>query len=135
MNIDIQARGFELTTGLREHTLQKLRSAIDWASDEVRTIHVRLSDINGPRGGNDKCCLIHIPIAGKPDVIIQDIENDLYAAIDRATQRVDRVLARKLGRIRAFSRQRFTVESAALHEVSPTEEGKIADLSLYRQLH
>lgn len=135
MIIDIQARGFELTTGLREHTLQKLRGAVAWASDDIRTIHVRLSDINGPRGGNDKCCLIHIPIAGKPDVVIQDIENDLYDAIDRATQRIERVLARKLGRMRTFSRQRFAVEGEALHDTSIAHENNIVDLSTYRQVH
>jgi putative sigma-54 modulation protein len=107
MNIDIQARGFELTEGLREHTMRRLHYAVDWASDEVRTIHVRFSDINGPRGGNDKRCLIHIPIPGKPDVVVQDVESDLYVAIDKAADRMERVLARKLARAREVAHLRF----------------------------
>jgi putative sigma-54 modulation protein len=85
-----------------------LQGAFDWASDEVNTIHVRFSDINGPRGGNDKRCLIHIPIPGKSDVVVQDVESDLYVAIDKATDRMERVLTRKLSKARLISRERLT---------------------------
>lgn len=109
MRINIQARGFELTEGLRQHTERRLQFAIDWASDEVRTVKVRFSDINGPRGGHDKCCTILIPIAGQRDVVIKDIEADLYVAIDRAADRVERTLARKLERVREIAHQRLQV--------------------------
>jgi putative sigma-54 modulation protein len=53
MRIDIQTSGFKLTGGLREHTERRLRFALSWAVHDVRKVVVRLSDINGPRGGND----------------------------------------------------------------------------------
>ena len=109
MRINIQARGFELTEGLRQHTERRLQFAIDWASDEVRTVKVRFSDINGPRGGQDKCCTIQIPIAGQRDVIIKDTEADLYVAIDRAADRIERSLSRKLERVREVQHQRMLV--------------------------
>ncbi len=113
MRIDIQARGFELTDGLREHTERRLQFAIDWASDNVRTVKVRFSDINGPRGGNDKRCIIQIPISGKPDVVIEDTESDLYVAIDRASDRLENTLARTLGRLREHHHERITVDALA----------------------
>lgn len=109
MRINIQARGFELTESLRQHTERRLQFAIDWASDEVRTVKVRFSDVNGPRGGNDKCCMIQIPIAGQHDVVIKDIEADLYVAIDRAAERIERSLSRKLERVREVQHQRLLV--------------------------
>ena len=109
MRINIQARGFELTEGLRQHTERRLQFAIDWAGDEVRTVNVRFSDINGPRGGNDKRCTIQIPIAGQNDVLIEDTEADLYVAIDRAADRAEQTLARKLERTREHKHQRFNV--------------------------
>lgn len=49
MRIDIQARGFDLTEGLREHTVRRLQFALGWSYHDVRSVSVRLFDINGPR--------------------------------------------------------------------------------------
>ncbi len=100
MRIEIQTRGFELTDGLREHTERRLQFALNWASHDVRKVVVRLSDINGPRGGNDKRCRIQIPLSRTPDIVIEDTESDLYVAIDRAADRAERSLARRLERQR-----------------------------------
>ncbi|MDI6745836.1 MAG: HPF/RaiA family ribosome-associated protein [Rhodocyclaceae bacterium] len=100
MHIEIQTNGFDLTEGLREHTERRLRFALSWASHDVRKIAVRLFDINGPRGGNDKRCRIQIPLPGTPDVMIEDTEPDLYIAIDRAADRAERAVARRLERQR-----------------------------------
>jgi putative sigma-54 modulation protein len=131
MNINIQARGFELTEGLREHTQRRLKGAFDWASDEVNTIHVRFSDINGPRGGNDKRCLIHIPIPGKTDVVVQDVESDLYLAIDKAADRMERVLARKLAKAKLISRERFTPDD----ELASDQRAKDGDDGIFPFQH
>ena len=100
MNIRIQARGFDLTEGLQMHALRRIRFALDWARHDVRIVDVRLSDVNGPRGGIDKACQIRIPLAGHPLIVVEDIDADLYAAIDRAAGRCERTLARRLGRHR-----------------------------------
>jgi ribosomal subunit interface protein len=110
MRIDIQARGFELTEALRAHTERRLQFALSWASYGVRTVTVRLSDINGPRGGNDKRCRIQIPIPGGQDVVVDDIEADLYTAIDRATDRTERTVARRLERLREHHHARLDIE-------------------------
>ena len=98
MRIDIQTSGFKLTDGLRAHAERRLQFALSWALHDVRKVVVRLSDINGPRGGNDKRCLIQIPVPGGPDVVIEDTEPDLYVAIDRAVDRIERTVARRMER-------------------------------------
>ena len=100
MRIEIQTRGFELTEGLREHAERRLQFALSWAASEVRAVRVCLFDVNGPRGGNDKRCRIQIPLSGSPNVVVEDAEADLYVAIDRAADRVERTMARRLGRLR-----------------------------------
>ncbi len=112
MRIDIQSRGFDLTEGLREHTERRLQFALNWASHDVRSVSVRLFDINGPRGGNDKRCRIQIPISGGQDVVIEDTESDLHVAIDRAADRTERSLARRLQRLREHRHERITTEEA-----------------------
>lgn len=106
MRIDIQANDFELTDALREHTERRLQFALSWAGNDVRKIVVRLSDINGPRGGKDKRCAIQIPMPRAQDVLIEDTESDMYVAIDRAVDRAERTLARKLERLHEHRHQR-----------------------------
>jgi putative sigma-54 modulation protein len=117
MRIDIQARGFELTAGLRDHTVRRLHFAFSWASGGVRRIIVRLSDINGPRGGNDKRCRIQIPLAGGQDVVIEDTEADLYVAIDCAANRAERTVARRLQRLRAHQHDRISTQDPTESQV------------------
>lgn len=98
MHIDIRAQGFELSPALREHTERRLGFALSWATYDVRKVAVRLYDINGPRGGEDKCCRIQIALPGTSDIVIEDTESDLYFAINRAVDRAERSLARRLER-------------------------------------
>lgn len=102
MHINIQARGFALTNGLREHAERRLQFALGWADEHLRQVSVRLSDENGPRGGEDKRCRIQITFRGAPSVVISDIEADLYVAIDRAADRAGRSVARRLERQRDY---------------------------------
>ena len=98
MKIDIRARGFELTEGLRQHAERRLNFALAWASHDIRKVSVCLFDVNGPRGGEDKCCRIQVALPKAQDVVIEDTEADLYLAIDRAAERLENSVARRLER-------------------------------------
>lgn len=102
MNIQIHAQDFSLTEGLREHVARRLAYALNHGVASVSRVIVRLSDVNGPRGGVDKRCGIEIRIKGTAAVAIEDTEADLYVAIDRATERAGRTLDRRLARRREF---------------------------------
>ena len=113
MQIVIQARGFDLSAGLREHVERRLHFALDWAQYHVSRIVVSLSDIHGPRGGEDKRCQIRVAMDGAPEVAIDDTESDLYLAIDRAVDRVGRTLSRRLARQREHRHDRLGVARSA----------------------
>lgn len=103
MQMDIQSQGFSLTEGLNNYVEKRLAYGLSRGDNAITRINVRLSDINGPRGGADKRCLIEMRIKGQPSVVIEDTEVDLYVAIDRATERAGRTLARRLARQREFA--------------------------------
>lgn len=105
MQIEIEARNFPLTQALRSHAERRLRSALTCCGDHIRRVAVRLSDVNGPRGGADKRCRLQVVPADLPDVVVEDVEADLYVAIDRATDRAGRTLVRKIERRRTLLRQ------------------------------
>jgi len=104
MHIDIQAQSFSLTEALHAYVERRLSFIISAGDSAIQSIAVRLCDINGPRGGADKCCRIHIVLAQTLDIVIEDTELNLYAAIDRASGRAGRTLCRRLARQRDRSR-------------------------------
>lgn len=100
MQIDIQSLGFSLTPALSDYAGKRIDYSLSFASDRVTRLVMRLSDINGRRGGNDKRCLLELRLKGASDIVIEDVEEDLYAAIDRATERARRALVRRLEQAR-----------------------------------
>ena len=98
MKPNIQARGFILTESIRKYMELRLAYAVSFANDSIQRVTVHLSDINGPRGGDDKRCQLVFTLKGLPSVVIEDTESNLYVAIDRAVDRAGRTLARQLER-------------------------------------
>lgn len=101
--MDVQSQGFPLTDGLRDYLMKRLAYGLNHGDESITRVTVRLSDINGPRGGADKRCLIEVRLKAAPAVVIEDTEADLYVAIDRAAERAGRTLARRLARQREFA--------------------------------
>ena len=98
MQIDIQARHFSLTESLRNHAERRLRFTLTSFDEYIFKVVMRLSDINGPRGGKDKRCHLQVILSGLPDIVIEDTEADMYIAIDRAISRAGRSVKRKIDR-------------------------------------
>lgn len=98
MQIQIHSDDFELTDGLRDHIVKRLAYSLNHGRDSVSRIVVRLSDVNGPRGGIDKRCAIEVRLKGATAITIDDTQTDLYVAIDRAAERTGRNLDRRISR-------------------------------------
>lgn len=100
MKIDIQTKGFSLTAALSAHVRRRLQSALEIRDRHIIGARVRLSDINGPRGGIDKRCQFSIEVAGAPSIVVRDTSENMYTAIDRATRRLARSVGRRTERLR-----------------------------------
>lgn len=111
MQIQIQANGFKLTDGLRAHAERRVRFALDSIACRIERVVLRLADQNGPRGGVDKRCTIQARLQDGAPVIIAQQEADLYVAIDRATDRAARAVARRRDKAQAGRRDGRTFEA------------------------
>jgi len=106
MKIDIKSSGFSLTDALFSYAQRRLLFALSYCSGHINRVVIRLSDVNGPRGGADKRCHIQVVLSGMPDVVVEDTEVNLYDAIDRAIDRTKRTVVRKVDRQFTLIRQR-----------------------------
>lgn len=111
MRIEIHAGKFSLTDKLRKHIERRIQFALSWAHQNLNQVTLRFNDINGPKGGADKSCRIKIPIAVGKHVVIEEVQSDLYIAIDRAIERAARTLRRQLARKREHSHRRYRLAS------------------------
>ena len=100
MRIKIQGVGFALSAGLLDHTVRRLRFALTRTSDRIKRVIVRLGNDRGSHGSENKFCRIQVVLDHAPPVLIKDAGADLYAAIDRATERAGRRVAYSEGRMR-----------------------------------
>lgn len=116
MQLEIQALNFKLTDALQNYVKRRLGFTLSGRVEYIQRVIVHLKDINGPRGGKDKCCHIQLVLPQLSDVIIEDTETDLYTAIDRAAERSGRTIGRRLERQRSRIRS-FHKYNAKLEEV------------------
>ena len=96
MQLDIQSRGFPLSEVLAAYVKRRLIATLSARDQRIQSIRVRLSDINGSGGGIDKCCQLHIDLAGTSSVTARETAADIYAAIDMANERLGHCFARRL---------------------------------------
>ena len=102
--IDVQARNFTLTDAIDKHTRDKLEPMIHNFGDRILKVTVHMSDDNGPKGGIDKHCHIHVDLKKLPTVVIEDSEENLYTAIDLATHRAERAVRKTLEKAQTKAR-------------------------------
>jgi len=99
MNTNIQARDFSLTDALNVHIRDRINFQFASCSDRIQCISIRLSDVNGSSGG-DKYCKVTVTLPGLEEIVVEEVQADLYVAISRAMDRASRTLHRRLERMR-----------------------------------
>jgi ribosomal subunit interface protein len=100
MQINLQSHGFALTDALDRHARRRLQFALDRFADPIETMTVRLAR---DHGGRTSRCRLHVQLRGRPDVLVEETRDDLYAAIDRAADRAAGAVARSVQRGRRAS--------------------------------
>lgn len=100
MRIHIHARGFALTEALRIHGERRLLFALSRFGRQVLAVKMALDDLNGARGGIDKRCQVVVGLVAGGGLRVEQLDGDLYAAIDRAADRAHHAVAREVGRRR-----------------------------------
>jgi ribosomal subunit interface protein len=98
--MDVHVRGLHLPIPdpLTDHARHRLQLAVGRFEPRIRSVEVRLSDVNGPRGGVDKACQIEITLRHGGRVHAHAVDERVSDAIDRAAHRAARQLARRADR-------------------------------------
>ena len=115
MNIRLQTQGFDVTPAIDAHARKEITRNLAHARDHVTAVDVFLSDINGPRGGEDKKALIRIQLVDRLVVKVEKVNADLYVALSVAARRARHTVKRTL-------RKHQRVERSALRRLRKSPE-------------
>ena len=90
-----------LSPSLAPLARRRLEFALGRFGVRVRSLTVRLTDLNGPRGGLDKHCLVAIRLTSpRRLIVVEDTDAEAEVAIGRAADRASRVVARAVETLR-----------------------------------
>jgi ribosomal subunit interface protein len=104
MQFDIQGVNIPITPALLQHAQRRLSYAMDRFDSRIRAVTVRLSDVNGQRGGIDTRCVVEVRFTYGGHLIVQYIGQNAYVAIDQISTRLKRTITRHLSRQRTQAR-------------------------------
>jgi hypothetical protein len=85
---------------LRDVAVDRLKFVMRRLGTLVARARLRLSDVNGPRGGVDKRCQVELKSDAGGTVVITAASHDWRTAIDDALGRAAQVMRRQLQRAR-----------------------------------
>ena len=105
MHIKIHSNDFSITPAMSEYIDEKIKFALTRYGQRIRVIEISLKDINGPRGGLDKQCIIKMKINQFKTLVVDDVSSDAYEAISACTQRAKRRIERHFNRSRTQQRR------------------------------
>jgi len=94
MNLFVRTSNIALTQPIRTYIDRRVRMVMGRFGRKIARVSVRISDVNGPRGGVDKLCRIETRFWGNLPVVVEDVAGNLPQAIDRSIRRMGRAVAR-----------------------------------------
>lgn len=101
MNLEIRGLNYNLDDVLKGYIERRLRFALRRFAARVRRLTVRLTDVNGPRGGLDKRCRIAVALVPRGVVMVEGSGVNPFALIADAAKRAGRAVRRELDRRRS----------------------------------
>lgn len=111
MEVVVQALHADAQT-LREDVVRRLRFATQRASGFVSRAVVRMKDTNGPRGGVDKQCQVHLTTTDGTVIVALSQGVSWRAALELALSRAVRALWRRIGSRKAKAVARSAATAA-----------------------
>jgi putative sigma-54 modulation protein len=100
MKIQVRFRALDVSEPLRQHLLRAVHFHLSRFGRELSSVSARVGDVNGPKGGIDKRCQLHVRGPRLGSVVVAEMSADAYAAVDACAERAEHSVGRELERLR-----------------------------------
>lgn len=124
MRIEVWDRGFKADKCVRNYAGLRLMSVFDHFARQVEGVTVCLAEVGLPDGGMEKRCRMVARLIAAGEVRAEDGHQGLYAAIDRAAERLAAGVALELQRRELMAvTPRVRVRADAAKDAAPPLTG------------
>lgn len=126
----LEIRGDEIDLTLREWVHDRIGRQLGKYATQIERIDVRFGDENGPKGGHDKVCLVHIVLSKLPPVVVEMRGDTEREAFDLAAARAERATRRNMekhGYSTKHHRQKEHVQADGMSASSDDVDDENAD--------
>jgi len=123
MQTEISSPRWPVSKALAGHIQDRVQHLESRSGDRVRSLAFHLTDVNGPKGGEDKVCHLRARIDSHPSINTEGRHTDLYIAINLASRRMERSLGEVLDESRTRNpKSRHNARSLGQPKASPPSE-------------
>ena len=79
---------------------RRVRLALGRFTASIQSITIRITDTNGPKGGEDIRCIVSVKLASAGAVVVQGDGKKVLSVLSHCLARVERAISRNLDRRR-----------------------------------
>ena len=108
MRVQVRIRGVDGPAELVEHAERRVHHHLSRCGRQVTGVTVSLSDVNGPRGGNDKRCQVTVTGQLIGTLHLAETHEDARSGVDVALAR----LSHSVGRSVQHARETHTARTS-----------------------
>jgi len=95
----------------RRYVERRLAFALERFGERIGLVRVRLTDVNGPKGGMDKRCMILLRVHPAGDIRVAAVASLPSEAVDGASDRASRAVTKALAQNKRRTDRRHWRES------------------------
>lgn len=108
MQIQINAGDVQHSDAVDERIENEVRTALELFGERITRVEVHLRNLNGPKHGVDKRCVIEARLAGHDPLAVEADAEDLYQAVHLAAGKLERAVRHKVERHKEHIQKRDT---------------------------
>jgi len=94
--LEIRSGGMDIEPRLYAWIYERIGRQLGKYAPQIERVQVRFGDENGPKGGLDKCCLVHVILSKLPPVVVEIRGETEQQAFDLAAARAERAVRRNM---------------------------------------
>lgn len=114
MNVQLETHHVVLPNNAGASLTARVARVFSRLASGISNLHVTLKDINGPRGGRDKVCMLRAELADGGQIVVIDRSSKMRRAIVGCLRRSKSLIAKEVKRRRMQSRRRHRIKDTPL---------------------